>query len=181
MQIVLDISSRKILPMTAFIITLVKVGFCYFAIGNWETSPFLNGMYEMVRQYSNLAVWVVVAVWFLHIYLYTDKLIERSTLRKVTAFTIFAAMCKYLLSLAIVFLTVKGNVWNSIYTGVEAVIWLVMLAYLMHLLRSVGKQSDNHHHHHHHHHEEEDHYSLKDEIQRKVSGVDPFNIQVKNN
>lgn len=161
-------SFKKSLPLAAFVIILAKVCLS-IALMIKEAAPVTTeDMLTEIREFGDIATWAVVALWFLHIYLYMDRTIGRQAMRHGTNVVIVMIMLKYAMSIAYTLYMFEFTAWGMMYTVLEGVIWLYIVTYMLNLWRKVHKASVKHHP------KKEKLYTFRDELARKMTKSNPY-------
>ena len=169
MKIVLNFEFKKILPFATFTILLVKVCLSIVAMVNAGIeSESIEGLMSLASDFLDVALWAMIAQWFLHVYLYMSKVIGSSSLRHSTTITIIFAMVKCLSVCVFSYFLLHYSLWSVFYAVIECVAWLVFFAYLFRTWIRISKESKKHHP------KKKEYYTLKDELARKGGVINPF-------
>lgn len=135
MQIVINFSFQKYLIIAIFITLVVKVGYCIAMMVAGDSMQTLEMALLFLRHFIDTSLWFMVAVWFLHLYLYKADLVSRKSMHMSTNITLSIAMIKFFSTVVFAIYYMKSDGWLIFYSIVELVIWISILCYLCYLWR----------------------------------------------
>ena len=135
-----------------------------FAMG--DTMDSLEAALLTLRHLLDTALWAMIAVWFLHVYLYGEERITKRSLHIATNFTISLAMVKALSSILFLICYIKPDGWSAFFSIVEIIMWMglfVYMVYLWHCAYTEYKQLQKHKQ------KGKQYYTLEDEAERRLN------------
>ena len=165
---------RKSLPLIIFIVLFIKVVYSIVLFAIEDPLVDSNGFALETRMIIDTIMWLLLALWFLHIFLYEIGRIGRKTLNVANRVVIIFAFLKVLITIFFTFYYLPSGIWSGIFSLLEVVICLVVLVYVLRMWyldyqdhQSIRKAS-------HHHGKKENYYTLMDEMRRRLQGGDPY-------
>lgn len=165
MQIVLTLPTQKYISLCAFIVCMLKAVFSVFQLINGYDISTLDDTVILLRDCVDIAVWFVIALLFLHIFLYREKRIGRSRLSVSFNVAIVFVMVKVLFTILCTLFFVDKGIWSIVYSVIESLILLWVFIYLCRVWYAKSKDKRKLHQHN----KSQDGYTLKDELERRFS------------
>jgi len=135
MQIVINVPFQRYLLIGIFISLVIKVGYCTAMMIAGDSMQTLETTLLLVRHFIDTAMWFMIAVWFLHLYLYNADLVSRRSMHLSTNFTLVTAMFKFFSTVVFAIYYIKYDGWMIFYSIIELIIWISILCYLCYLWR----------------------------------------------
>lgn len=135
MQIVINVPFQKYLIIGIFITLIVKVGYCVAMMVAGDSMETLDTALLFLRHFIDTSLWFMVAVWFLHIYLYKADLVSKRNMHVATNFTLGIAMVKFFSTVLFAVYYIKVDGWMIFYSVIELIVWISILTYLCYLWR----------------------------------------------
>lgn len=165
---------RKSLPLIIFIVLFIKVIYSVVLFAMEDPMVDSNGFALETRMIIDTITWTMLALWFLHIYLYVVGRIGRKTLNVANRVVIISAFVKVLSTIFFTFYYLPSGIWSVIFSLLEAVICFVVLIVVCRMWYLDYKDQQSIRKASYHHGEKNDYYTLMDEMQRRLHGGDSY-------
>lgn len=165
MEIVLKIPFQKYMSVGAFVSCMAKALYSIFVLINKGEAETLSDTILMIRDFLDIVVWFVIAILFLHIFLYGQNRVTRRNLASAIDITIVFAILKVACSIFCTMYFVNSGIWNIVYSVLESLVLLWALIYMLKFWYSKQKDSRKLRQHD----KPQDGYTLRDELERRFS------------
>lgn len=136
---------HRFLPIVIFGILTLKVIFSIVLIVKGAVADSIDGMLDLLNKSIDVVMWLITAIWFLHIYLYSIKVIGRAPMKMAT-FCVIGSVLVELISSMFVNLHETNCLWWMVgYSVIEIVFVFVILAELLNIyVKYRGDQKRKH-------------------------------------
>lgn len=164
MKFVVDVSFRKFLPICLSVFLVLKAVLSLYMLKVTGAFASIKAVASSYNELFGVIMSLVLAMWFLSVFLYMIEKIGRHRISITTLITVLFAVVRYLtVSLYITGLT-QDSAWLIFYIVIDFILFLLLLAYTVGLLiksiRGYREYKRNN----------KKNYTLKDELERRYTG-----------